>query len=173
MPGFTESSITLNFPDDNWFRFNPGCAGYAKLSGNGFKEMDACWYDNNANIFWIFELKDFTVADITLAKDIEGRSWNLIKKAVDTLCMFVSSKHAYPFANEFLNPFFSYKPDDGTQFKFVSIIHCSASQKTNVQLINNFFRNKFIPYAKLFNIQHYTVVEHSKAISNIPYNIVQ
>lgn len=41
MSGFTESNITLNFPDANFFRF-ANCNGYTALSGNHFKEMDVC-----------------------------------------------------------------------------------------------------------------------------------
>ena len=37
MPGFTESNITLNFPDANFFVFAT-CEGYTALSGNHFKE---------------------------------------------------------------------------------------------------------------------------------------
>ena len=36
----TESSITLNFPDNNYFRFQD-CKGYKDIQDN-FKEMDAC-----------------------------------------------------------------------------------------------------------------------------------
>ena len=49
MPGFTESQITLDFPDSNFFRFS-SCRGYATQSGNYFKEMDACWYDSVSNV---------------------------------------------------------------------------------------------------------------------------
>lgn len=35
----TESAITLNFPDNNYFRFQD-CEGYQALSGHNFKEMD-------------------------------------------------------------------------------------------------------------------------------------
>jgi hypothetical protein len=52
MPGFTESNITLNFPDANFFRF-ADCDGYATLSGNYFKEMDACCFDTGDNLYWL------------------------------------------------------------------------------------------------------------------------
>jgi hypothetical protein len=39
----TESSVTLNFPDNNYFRLCD-CDGYKAIQNN-FAEMDACWYD--------------------------------------------------------------------------------------------------------------------------------
>jgi len=125
MYGFTESNITLHFPDQNFFRFS-ACDGYTALSGNHFKEMDACWYDDNCNIYWLIELKDFSLASLTTAETIEKRSWDMVKKTVDSLCMFLSSKHDYPYSTN-LNSCFSFKPNDTTQFRFVTIVHCDQS----------------------------------------------
>jgi hypothetical protein len=97
MPGFTESNITLNFPDANFFRFAT-CGGYTTLSGNHFKEMDACWFDAAENLYWLIELKDFSLASLTTPETIEKKSWDIVKKATDSLCMFLSSKHAYSYA---------------------------------------------------------------------------
>ncbi len=172
MPGFTESSITLNFPDTNFFRFSD-CGGYTVLSGNHFKEMDACWFDASANLYWLIELKDFSLATLTTPENIENKSWDMVKKAVDSLCMFLSSKHAYLYAAN-LNPCFNAPPPNNTtQFKFIIIVHCDVSQKADVQLINEKFKSKFKSYAKLFGITHYTVVEHSSAVKIIPNNMVQ
>jgi len=44
MMPFTESSITLNFPDNNYFRLSE-CDAYKKLQH--IREMDFCWYDKN------------------------------------------------------------------------------------------------------------------------------
>lgn len=171
MPGFTESSITLNFPDTNFFRFER-CPGFQGLSGNHFKEMDACWCDTGSNLYWLIELKDFSVADISTSQNIEARVWNMLKKAVDSLCMFLSGKHAYPYSTN-LNACFPVAPNGNTQFKFMIIVHCNAAQKADVQLMNNSFRNKFKPYADLFGISNYAVVEHSRATSLVPNNMVQ
>jgi hypothetical protein len=165
MNGFTESNITLNFPDENFFRF-AGCAGYAVLSGNHFKEMDACWFDAKRNLYWLIELKDFTSATLATPETIEQKSWDIVKKAVDSLCMFLSSKHGYSHWENF-GRCFPVDPNDATQFKLVTIVKCSPGQKTDVPLINNKFRSKFKPYADLFGIQYYAVIEHSAAIRNI------
>lgn len=171
MNTLTESNITLNFPDSNFFRF-ADCVGYQQLSGNHFKEMDACWYDKNENLYWLIELKDFTQASLTTPETIDSKSGDIVKKAVDSLSMFLSSKHGYPYSTILNNCFPSAIPNSLTQFKFITIIHCSDSQKPDIQLIHNIFRNKFKPYAELFGIKHYGVIEHSKAIKNIPHNMI-
>jgi len=169
MPFLTESSIKLTFPDANGFRISD-CQGYQTLSGNSFKEMDACWYEQATNTYWLFELKDFSAATLD-SSSIEQRSWDIAKKAYDSLCFFLCSKHQYPYAHN-IDPCLPYVPDADTSFKFVTIIHCDSSQKADVQLINNRFRNKFKPYAELFNISSYAVIEHSSAIIKIPHTIV-
>lgn len=173
MPGFTESKIKLHFPDANFFRF-AHCKGYTALSGNYFKEMDACWFDTESNLYWIIELKDFTLdAALDIPQNVDARVQNIFKKAVDSLCMFLSSKHGYPYS-ENLNPCLPIPlPNNTTQFKFITVVHCNAAQAADVQLIHNSFRNKFKPYAELFGITHYAVVEHSSAKTIIPNNMIQ
>ena len=171
MPGFTESKITLDFPDTNFFRF-ASCVGYKAQSGNHFKEMDACWYDRTNNVYWLIELKDFSLASLSLPENIGNRSWDMVKKAIDSLCMFLSSKHGYQYSST-LNPCFNFVPNSATQFNFITIVHCDMAQKADVQLLNERFKNKFKPYAELFGILRYSVVEHSIAKRNIPYNMVQ
>jgi len=135
--------------------------------------MDACWFDTGANLYWLIELKDFSLANLTTPENIEKKSWDMVKKAVDSLCMFLSSKHGYPHAAN-LNPCFNAPPPNNTtQFKFITIVHCDASQKADVQLINEKFKSKFKPYAKLFGINNYAVVEYSSAKNIIPNNMVQ
>lgn len=167
MNGFTESNITLTFPDSAFFRLGE-CHGYKKLSGHHFKEMDACWYDAENDEYWLIELKDYTT--VVMPISIEDKSWDIARKAIDTVCMFLSSKHNYPFAIQHLNPCFSgVIPLDTTKFRLVTIVHCNYSQKDEISLLNDSFRNKFKPYAELFGIQYYGVTEHTKARRYIPF----
>jgi hypothetical protein len=170
MPGFTESNITLNFPDNNYFRF-ADCEGFKTLSGNYYKEMDGCWYDAVENTYWLFELKDYSLAAIDANENIDSRAWDITKKAIDSLLMFLSNKHNYPFGSNF-DPCFPEKPNNLTRFKLVTIVHCNAHQKESVQLINEKFRSRFKSYALLFGIEYYSVVEHSIAIRIIPDNMI-
>lgn len=171
MPGFVESKITLEFPDTNFFRL-ADCYGYTTLSGSFFKEMDACWYDSQEDIFWLIELKDYSLGTIESKESIDNKSWALVKKAVDSLCMVLSVLHKYPSSKN-LTPCFPIIPTDKTSLKFVSIVHCKDIQKPDVQNLNNQFRAKFKPYASLFGISHYAVMEHSSAIKYLPKNFVK
>lgn len=169
MPLFTESNITLRFPDHNFFRFS-NCAGYTQLSGNNFKEMDACWYDTRANLYWLFELKDYSLASIASAETIEQKARDMVKKAIDSLMMFLAGKHGYAYSTS-LNPCFPIVPDSATQFNFITIVHCNAAQRADIQLINESFRRKFRPYAQLFAIKHYSVLEHNQAMRILPHMV--
>jgi hypothetical protein len=171
MPGFTESNITLNFPDNNFFRF-ADCIGYKQLSGANFKEMDACWYEVGSNIYWLIELKDFT-ADFTAGISIESRVWDIVKKAVDSLQMFLSAKHSYPYGAKELLPCMPIAPNDATNIKVFTIVHCPTGKKADIQLLHNSFRTKFSPYAKLFGIASYGVLEHTQAMRLVPHEIVK
>ena len=171
MPGFTESSITLNFPDNNFFRF-ADCDGYRTFAGFHFKEMDACWFDEANNLCWLIELKDFTKADLSNEDNIAKRSWDIAKKAYDTICMFLSIKHSYEYGTTQLDQCLPFSINAETKFKVVTIVHAATAQKAEVQLLHEQFRIKFKPYALLFDIGHYGIIEHSKAIANIPYGIV-
>jgi len=171
MPGFTESNIILNFPDTNFFRFS-ACEGYRVLSGNHFKEMDACWHDTTGDIYWLIELKDYSLANIAAATTIESKVWDLVKKAVDSLSMFLSTKHSYPwFTAKYPN--LPYTPANATIMKFITVVHCDTHQRADVQLMNDSFKNKFKPYAELFGIQYYSVVNHTSAKAIVPNNMIQ
>ncbi len=171
MPKFTESNIILDFPDEKFFRFS-SCAGYTALSGNYFKEMDACWYDADSNVYWLIELKDYSSASLAASDTIEQKSWDMVKKATDSICMFLSSKHGYPYSVN-LNPCLPFVPDAHTKFNLVTIVHCDRVQKPDIQLLNEQFKRKFKPYAALFGITSYSVVEHSAAVRYIPNNMVR
>jgi hypothetical protein len=171
MQTFTESNITLDFPDTNYFRF-ADCSGYKALSGHSFKEMDACWCDKINNIYWLIELKDYSLATLTTSESIDKKSWDIAKKAYDSLSMFLAVRHGYTYAANLI-PCFPVIPDGETEIKIITIIHCDDAQKSDVQLLHNAFRQKFKPYADLFGIKNYGVIEHSKAITVIPNGIIK
>lgn len=93
MNGFTESGITLDFPTNKWFRFEK-TDFYRTISGNHFKEIDACWLDVDNNIFYLIELKDYTSTNIS--EQVEMRINNLWKKSVDSLQMINSALNLFP-----------------------------------------------------------------------------
>lgn len=99
----TESGITLNFPTHHYFRLG-NCEGYKKIQNN-FSEMDVCWYDEANDALYLIELKDLgnnhlheednaniSPAHIRIMKKgiSDHRVQNLLKKWIDTTCMFMS-----------------------------------------------------------------------------------
>lgn len=100
MAGFTESSITLDFPTGHWFRFERS-SPYDRISGFHYKEMDACWVKDmgasNAK-FYAIELKDYSAAN--LKETSSTRVWDIVKKVVDTIQMFMSARYQNSFGKQ-------------------------------------------------------------------------
>ncbi len=165
MAAISESKITIEFPDKFHFRLEK-CKAYTNLSGNHFKEMDICWYEVNECKYWLIELKDYTDTNTEIEANLKLRVMNLLKKAVDSLSIFLASKHNYFYAEE-INKCLPFTPEADTEFKFLTIIHCKESQKTDVQLMHNLFRDMFKPYAVLFGIKEYGIIEHESAQKKI------
>lgn len=99
---FTESSITLDFPDTNHFRLSE-CDGYKSLQN--IREMDFCWHHENEDILYLIELKDWgnesineesdpSFSDDDIEEKKRGiatyRVRNLVEKSIGTLSMFSS-----------------------------------------------------------------------------------
>lgn len=163
MPPYTfiESNISIDFPSQ--FSRICDCTGYTDLSGNFFKEMDVSYFEDSINTYYLIELKDFSLANITEPQFMRKRAWDLVKKSVDSLCFFLCTKHRYPYDIN-IDPFITRKPDSQTTFQLLNIIHCDPLQQPDIQLLNNLYRQIFMPYARLFNIRYYAVLEHSAAI---------
>lgn len=99
MAGFTESGITLDFDKETWFRFQQS-EPYCRVSGFGFKEMDACYVDEmpeGLRRFYAIELKDFSETNSLAEENMTKRIWDIVKKNVDTLQMILSAKYQNQF----------------------------------------------------------------------------
>ena len=148
---YIESNIKLNFPDSNHFRFQD-IEAYKELSGYSFKEMDACWYDTEANVFYMIELKDYTEGNIGERENRLQRTYNLVKKSVDSLCMllamFAETKHGKKFIDELP---FNIARD--CQVVLVSIVNISQEQKEYLGFIRDDYRSKFESYRRLFDLK--------------------
>lgn len=171
----TESSITLNFPDNNYFRLCD-CEGYKAIQHN-FAEMDACWYDQSADILYLIELKNwehnglneesdssYTSDKIQQMKEgiSDHRIRNLLKKSIDTTCMFMSILLGKVNGNkiQLCSPFTISK---NTTIKLISIINWTETDSTYITTINTQYKSKFNSYAKLFDIKTFMVITKSKA----------
>lgn len=171
----TESSITLNFPDNNFFRFQD-CQGYKNIQ-NHFKEMDACWYDQATDTLYLIELKNwgnnvlaeennpnFTVAEIAEMKKAitEHRIKELFKKSVDSVCMFMPILLNKPYSSNIqtCSPF---TITQTTQIKLLSIINWTSNDITYLSSVKSAYQSRFNAYAKLFNIKAFVVLTKDQA----------
>jgi len=171
----TESSVTLNFPDNNYFRLCD-CDGYKAIQNN-FAEMDACWYDQESDILYIIELKNWENNNLAEESDAnytpeqfqemkEGisnyRIRNLLKKSVDTTCMFMSILLGKANGNKIqqCSPF---TISNNTTIKLLSIINWTDTDSTYISTINTQYKSKFNSYAKLFDIRTFIVLTKDKA----------
>jgi hypothetical protein len=156
----TESSITLNFPDENYFRFQD-CKGYKDIQ-NHFKEMDACWYDNSTDTLYIIELKDWSIAILTDTDYSNKRIWDLVKKSVDSICMFMSILLEKPHSI-FIQACSPFVISGATKIILLSIVNCKSSDTGYISFINTEYKSRFGSYAKLFEVKSFLVLTKDKA----------
>lgn len=171
----TESNITLNFPDNNYFRFQD-CEGYKQIQHN-LKEMDTCWFNNEDNILYLIELKnwennslieenDFSISkeEISLMKSniSKSRINNLLKKSIDSVSIFMSILLDKPQGLKIqkCSPF---TINNNTTIKLISIINWTSSDITYIANINTEYKTKFKSYAKLYSISAYLVMTKEQA----------
>ena len=170
----TESSITLNFPDNNFFRFED-CQGHRNL--NNIKEMDVCWYEQATDTLFIIELKNwennilieendptFSIEEIEKKKrSISNyRIEELWKKSVDSVCMFMSILLGKPYSVQ-IQACAPFHITQKTKIRLLSIINWTSSDPTYIAAINDKYKSKFKSYAKLYDITSYHVLTKAQA----------
>jgi len=176
-----ESGVTLNFPDNNFFRFQD-CQGYTRIQQN-FKEMDVCWYDQINDILYIIELKDWGDGSLLEEKDLKftvdmvndlknkisnHRINELFKKTLDSISMFISILLNKPYSVNIQNcsPF---TITNNTTIKLISIINWINPDTTYVSSIHSAYKAYFKPYATLLGIRTYVVMTKTQAAGHYPW----
>ncbi len=170
-----ESSITLNFPDANYFRFE-NCDGYNKIQNN-FKEMDVCWYDVKKDELFLIELKDWKnntlneesdssfskskIAEMKLGIS-NYRIGEVFKKSVDSLCMVLSVLLGTKYSED-ISACFSFNITKKTKIRLISIINWESADVNYIATINSAYKSKFGSYAKLFGITTFLVMTNKQA----------
>ncbi len=174
MASITESAITLDFPNDLFFRLCD-CPAYKEIQHH-CKEMDVCWYDHATNRLYLIELKkwdnklleeedaDFSREEISRKKEgiMAYRLNNLLKKSIDTSCMFMSVLLAKPQGNK-IQQCAPFTINEHTSIILLSIIDWQDPDTTYLSVINDQYRSKFKPYAKLFDIRIYLLMSKKQA----------
>ena len=157
----TESLITLNFPDNNYFRFQD-CRGYKDIQ-NYFKEMDACWYDESKDILYLIELKDWSIANLSNSEYSDKRIRDLVKKSVDSVSMIMSILLQKPYSTS-IQTCIPFSISSETKIKLLSIVNCNDADKVFVANVNTEYKSRFNAYAKLFDINTFVVLTKDRAI---------
>jgi hypothetical protein len=169
-----ESSITLNFPDNNCFRFEE-CKGYKDLQY--VKEMDVCWHEQATDTLYIIELKNWENNNLNEESDpnfnaerIEEmksgikhhRIEELFKKSLGSICMFMSIllEKPYSYNIQACSPFLITKD---TKIKLLTIINWTSNDVTYISTINTEYKSRFKSYAKLFDIPTFLVMTKNQA----------
>jgi hypothetical protein len=169
-----ESSITLNFPDNNCFRFE-NCKGHKDLQF--VKEMDACWYEQVTDTLYIVELKNwennnlneendpnFSAEKIQAMKDgiKYSRIEQLFEKSLHSVCMFMSILLEKPYSANIqaCSPFLITKT---TKIKLLTIINWTSNDVSYIATINAAYKSRFKSFAKLFDISAFLVMTKEQA----------
>jgi hypothetical protein len=163
MPFLTESGITLTFPDANGFRLSD-CTTYRTLSRYYFKEMDAGWIDTNNSRVLLVELKDFSSPG-SISGKINERIFNLTKKSIDVLQIMLCVQNQGALAADFETCLPA--PIANYELEFYAVIH-APNQEADIQLIHDKFRTIFTPYAKIWGVSKYAVMEKQQAVRIFP-----
>ncbi len=169
---FTESGVTLNFPDGNFFCFE-NCPGYRQYSGNHFKEMDAGWFDLANSTLYLVELKDFTAANLartnaTEIQSVEKRIWNLVKKSIDSCMMLASIQLGSPKALD-ISACLPQSPGRMDELFLVNILSSDRSQQADIAFIRTAYLDRLKPYKELFGIKRCTLLTYEQAKVHLPW----
>lgn len=170
MSGFTESNITLDFPSTGvWFRFQQS-EPYASLSGNSFKEMDACWVDDSnptSRVVYGIELKDYTSAG-SLGNS-QNRVWNVVKKTVDTLQMLLSAKYQNTFGQSLESSKGVDLHTNISSLFLITIVDISASDIPLFSAFKDECRSRLRPYGVVWDSIHVIFLTKDQARQHFPF----
>ncbi len=177
----SESKITLDFPDNNHFRFED-CQGYKQIQEH-LKEMDACWFDQNKDILYLIELKNWGTGKLEEENDSnyppdkleshkEGinrhRVNTLVKKSIDSVSMILSIVLEKPYATK-IQACAPFAVTNNTQLKLLTIINWDNPDATYIASIHAEYKSKFKPYATLFAIPTFVVMTKTMAMQQFDW----
>lgn len=168
MAGFVESGISLDFPTDSWFRFEK-TEPHKSISGFNFKEMDACWVDYEHQKFYAIELKDYTVTGSLELTNVMNRKWNIAKKVVDTIQMYLAAKYQTAFGQNLES---EKKVDVHSTFLdayFITIINVPDSSRGYIGAFKDTCLATLKGYTKVWDNTHITVMTYEQAKQKLPF----
>lgn len=165
MAGFSESGIDLDFTSGAWFRFQKS-EPYSNISGFGFKEMDACYLEfgsDGSKVFYAIELKDFTEAGSLAEENMTKRIWDIVKKNVDTLQMFMSARHQHTFGKALESEKNVDLHTGLSKVFFLTIVNVKPENALMVQTLKDKCLGKLCAYSRVWDGISFTLMTKEQA----------
>lgn len=168
MAGFIESGITLDFPTEDWFRFER-TEPHKSISCFNFKEMDACWIDYEDKKFYAIELKDYTATGSLELANSANRKWNITKKVIDTMQMFLAAKYQSAFGQILESEKNVDLHSSCLEAYFITIINVAESSKGYMGAFKDDCLKTLKGYTKVWDNAHVTVMTYEQAKQRLPF----
>lgn len=168
MAGFTESGITLDFSTDTWFRFEK-TEPHKSISHFHFKEMDACWVDEEHMRFYAIELKDYTEAGSLDESNTTKRKWDIAKKVVDTMQMYLSARYQNTFGNRLEQEKNVDLHNNRLEAYFITIVKVEDSSLGYMGAFKDACLEILRGYGRVWDNIHITVMTYEQAKRKLPF----
>ena len=173
MPIYSESGLTINLPDQDYFRVSDCPTWRKKLNTLSLKEMDFGWWDATTNQIYFLEVKDFTQLNhpkATNHKTPQDFIKDFVIKATDTLFLlagvWLSSSKGESMKNELLTTCPNF-PTSLSKFKLIFVVKTTdPSAGISIADLNNEIRNQLRGRVILFDLKPDDVIliDHQTAI---------
>jgi len=149
MPIYSESGLTINLPNQDYFRVSDCPTWRKKLNTLSLKEMDFGWWDETTNQIYFLEVKDFTQLDHPKSKKPK-KSQDFIKdfvtKATDTLFLLAGVWLSSSKGESMKNELFATCPNFPTSLSKIKLLFVVKTTDPSAGIwiadLNNEIRNQ-------------------------------
>ena len=128
--------------------------------------MDAsylCQGPDGQRIFYAIELKDFSEAESLADDNMSKRIWDIVKKSVDTLQMFMSAKYQQSFGLALEKEKNVDLHAGVSKAVFVTIVNTKQENTLMVQTLKDKCLNKLKAYSKVWDNVSFTLMTKEQA----------
>ncbi|MEI6429380.1 MAG: hypothetical protein WCO45_13515 [Pseudanabaena sp. ELA607] len=173
MPIYSESGLTINLPNQDYFRVSDCPTWRKKLNTLSLKKMDFGWWDETTNQIYFLEVKDFTQLDHPKSKKPK-KSQDFIKdfvtKATDTLFLLAGVWLSSSKGESMKNELFATCPNFPTSLSKIKLLFVVKTTDPSAGIwiadLNNEIRNQLRGRVILFDLNPDDVIliDHQTAI---------
>lgn len=173
MPIYSESGLTINLPNQDYFRVSDCQTWRKKLNSLSLKEMDFGWWDTTTNQIYFLEVKDFTQLNHPKSrkpKKLQDFIKDFVTKATDTLFLlagvWLSSSKGKSMRDELLTTCPNF-PTSLSKIKLIFVVKTTdLSPGIWIADLNNEIRNQLRGRVILFDLKPDDVIliDHQTAI---------